>query len=192
MASHRNRNAWKKVQGLLAGGVNKSIDQIKTRHRTIKQSYTKCTDNNKRTGAARKTTKYFQDAEELFSGKDPRSDENIERMYDEPFTQETVEQSSPTTPSPSILQQTRNDSSSPREVESISSSSPISTRLKRENNAEASTIKTTKKKKLSPGEKFLNGYSQIQLQLEERRMKFEFEMEAKRLEEETKRRKQDQ
>ncbi|CAF1535449.1 unnamed protein product [Didymodactylos carnosus] len=88
----------KEVQeGLLAVDVHKSIDQIKARHRTIKQSYTKCTDNNKRTGPARKTTKYFKDAEELFSGKDvinapfvvdidqenpvmniePRSDQNI-------------------------------------------------------------------------------------------------------------------
>jgi hypothetical protein len=57
-------------QALAEAGCHKTVEQMKNRYRSLRSTYTKGTDNNRRTGNDRKTTKFYGDIDEIFGSKD--------------------------------------------------------------------------------------------------------------------------
>lgn len=57
--SHRNREGWKTIQTRLKEkGCDRTIEQIKNRHRSLRQTYVRVKDNNRRTGASPATSQF--------------------------------------------------------------------------------------------------------------------------------------
>ena len=56
---HRNREGWRTIQNRLKQkGCDRTIEQIKNRHRSIRQTYVRVKDNNRRTGASPATSQF--------------------------------------------------------------------------------------------------------------------------------------
>ena len=56
---HRNREGWRTIQSRLKEkGCDRTIEQIKNRHRSIRQTYVRVKDNNRRTGASPVTSQF--------------------------------------------------------------------------------------------------------------------------------------
>ena len=58
---HRNREGWRTIQSRLKQkGCDRTIEQIKNRHRSIRQTYVRVKDNNRRTGASPVTSQFHE------------------------------------------------------------------------------------------------------------------------------------
>jgi hypothetical protein len=58
---HRNREGWRTIQSRLKEkGCDRTIEQIKNRHRSIRQTYVRVKDNNRRTGASPTTSQFHE------------------------------------------------------------------------------------------------------------------------------------
>jgi hypothetical protein len=58
---HRNREGWRAIQiRLKEKGCDRTIEQIKNRHRSIRQTYVRVKDNNRLTGASRTTSQFHE------------------------------------------------------------------------------------------------------------------------------------
>jgi Myb/SANT-like DNA-binding domain len=56
---HRNREGWRAIQSRLKqNGYDRTIEQIKNRHRSIRQTYIRVKDNNRRTGTSQLTSQF--------------------------------------------------------------------------------------------------------------------------------------